>query len=114
MDLASKVRTRRHELGLSQEELASKMGYSSRTSINKIENGRPCSQKIIARLAQALNTTPSYLMGWEGKGDELASFHARILKDIPLMEALEDYYRLNKKNQKIVRDLIHSMAESEA
>ena len=57
MDLANKVRIRREELGWSQEELAKRMGYSSRTSINKIENGRPCSQKIIVRLAEALDVT---------------------------------------------------------
>ena len=56
---------RREELNLSQEELAKRMGYSSRTSINKIENGRPCSQKIIARLAVALDVSVAYLMGWE-------------------------------------------------
>lgn len=65
MDLASRVRKRREELGLSQEQLALRMGYSSRTSINKIENGRPCSQKIIARLADALNVSIPYLMGWQ-------------------------------------------------
>ena len=65
MELAERVRIRREELGLSQEDLAFRMGYSSRTSINKIENGRPCSQKIIARLAEALNVSIPYLMGWE-------------------------------------------------
>lgn len=65
MELADRVRLRREELGLSQEDLAMRMGYSSRTSINKIENGRPCSQKIIARLAKALNVSIPYLMGWE-------------------------------------------------
>lgn len=64
MDLATRVKRRREELGLSQEQLALRMGYSSRTSINKIENGRPCSQKIIARLAEALNVSIPYLMGW--------------------------------------------------
>ena len=65
MELADRVRLRREELGLSQEDLAFRMGYSSRTSINKIENGRPCSQKIIARLAEALTVSIPYLMGWE-------------------------------------------------
>lgn len=63
--MANRVRMRREELGLSQEQLALRMGYSSRTSVNKIENGRPCSQKIIARLAEALNVSIPYLMGWE-------------------------------------------------
>ena len=65
MDLADRVKKRREELGLSQEQLALRMGYSSRTSVNKIENGRPCSQKIIARLADALGVSIPYLMGWE-------------------------------------------------
>ena len=80
MNLADRVKQRREELGLSQEQLALRMGYSSRTSINKIENGRPCSQKIIARLADALNVSIPYLMGWEdeekekptAQGDELS------------------------------------------
>ena len=67
MELSDRVRMRREALGMSQEELAMRMGYSSRTSINKIENGRPCSQKIIARLAEALNVSIPYLMGWEEK-----------------------------------------------
>lgn len=80
MNLADRVKQRREELALSQEQLALRMGYSSRTSINKIENGRPCSQKIIARLADALNVSIPYLMGWEdeekekptAQGDELS------------------------------------------
>ena len=79
MNLADRVKQRREDLGLSQEQLALQMGYSSRTSINKIENGRPCSQKIIARLADALKVSVPYLMGWEeekekptAQGDELS------------------------------------------
>ena len=86
MNLASKVKQRRIELGLSQEELAKKMGYSSRTSINKIENGRPVSQKIIVRLAEALETTPAYLMGWEDnlekKAEEFKPYTIETLKKI--------------------------------
>ena len=65
MDLAGKVRRRREELGWTQEELAKRMGYASRVSINKIETGRPVSQKIILRLAEAMDTDPAYLMGWD-------------------------------------------------
>ena len=78
MDLADKVRKRREELGWSQEELAHKMGYSSRTSINKIEMGRPCSQKIIARLAEALDVSIAYLMGWD---QEMIDSIAEIQKE---------------------------------
>ena len=70
MDLATRVKTRREQLGLTQDELAKRMGYKSRVSINKIENGRPVSQKIIVRLAEALGTTPPYLMGWTNDVEE--------------------------------------------
>lgn len=34
-----RIRERRIQLGLSQEDLAIKMGYKSRSTINKIESG---------------------------------------------------------------------------
>ena len=77
MELADRVRRRRIELGLSQEELAERMGYSSRSSINKIEMGRPISQKIIIRLAEALETTPSYLMGWNQQAHNMIDIMAK-------------------------------------
>ena len=86
MNLADRVRLRREELGISQEQLALRMGYSSRTSINKIENGRPCSQKIIARLAEALSVSIPYLMGWEDEEQEKPN----IPEDDGLSEELQD------------------------
>lgn len=65
MDLGEKVKQRREELGMTQEELSLKMGYKSRASINKIENGRPVSQKIIVRLATELKVSVAYLMGYQ-------------------------------------------------
>ena len=40
-DLSTRVRLRREQLGLSQEELARRMGYRSRSSITKLEKGIP-------------------------------------------------------------------------
>ena len=65
MELSDRVKFKRLELNMSQDELARRMGYKSRSSINKIEMGRPVTQKIIVKLAAALNVTPAYLMGWE-------------------------------------------------
>ena len=56
----------RTELGLTVEELAHKMGYKDKSSISKIENGKAdIPQSKIAAFADALQTTPAYLMGWE-------------------------------------------------
>ena len=71
MELYQRIRKRREELGLSQEELAQKMGYKSRSSINQIEMGEnDIPQSKIVQFARALNTTPAYLMGWEDNPDQ--------------------------------------------
>ena len=64
--IGERIKLRREELGLSQDELAKKLGYKTRSSITKIEkqaNGLP--QNKIAAIAKALNTSPAYIMGWE-------------------------------------------------
>lgn len=71
MTLGEKVKLRREELNLSQEELAEKMNYKSKTSIHKIEVGitdLPLSK--VKELAAVLKTTSAYLMGWEDKKEE--------------------------------------------
>lgn len=64
--LYDRIKSRRTELGLTVEELAHKMGYKDKSSISKIENGKAdIPQSKIAAFADALKTTPAYLMGWE-------------------------------------------------
>ena len=65
MNLGERVKQRREMLGMTQEALAYKMGYKSKSSITKIERGRSVTQKVIVKLAKALEVTPAYLMGWE-------------------------------------------------
>ena len=64
--LYDRIKSRRTELGLTVEELAHKMGYKDKSSISKIENGKAdIPQSKIAAFADALQTTPADLMGWE-------------------------------------------------
>ena len=70
-EIGNRIRIKREKMGMTQEQLASKLGYKSKSSITKIENGtRDLRQKNIKAIADALDTTPSYLMGWD---DEEAS-----------------------------------------
>ena len=65
MEIGDRIKSRREELGMSQEELAKKVGYKSRSSVNKIEtDGRGLPQNKIVMFAKALQTSPAYLMGW--------------------------------------------------
>lgn len=56
---------KREELGMTQEELATKLGYANRSSVNKVETSRELSLKKVKMYADALCTTPAYIMGWE-------------------------------------------------
>lgn len=63
-ELSTRLRLRRKELGLSQEELAQRMGYRSKSSITKLEKGvNDLPQAKLEELAAALETTPAYLLG---------------------------------------------------
>ena len=56
----------RKQLGWTQEELANKMGYKSKSTINKIELGiNDIPQSKIVKFAKVLGVSPALLMGWE-------------------------------------------------
>lgn len=72
--VGDRIREKRESLGMSQEELAKKLGYKSRSSINKIETDeRNLTQSKIKSIADALLTTPSYIMGWDEPKEEIPS-----------------------------------------
>ena len=65
-EIGHRIKARREQLQMTQEELAKKIGYKSKTTITKIENGtNDIVQSKVCDFAKALNTTPAYLMGWE-------------------------------------------------
>jgi SOS-response transcriptional repressors (RecA-mediated autopeptidases) len=81
MDIGERIKQRREYLEMSQEELALRVGYKSRSSINKIEkDGRGLPQKKIKAIADALSTTPVFLMGW---GDSPAGIDEIDVTKIP-------------------------------
>lgn len=65
MTIGERIKARRIELNLTQDELAKKAGYKSRSSINKLESSRTLPSTKIEKMAEALDTTPAYLMGWD-------------------------------------------------
>lgn len=80
MTIQERIRLKRNELEMSQDELAHRVGYKGRTAISKIENGEcQIRQSMIEKLAKALNTTPSYLMGWDDE-DDTDLFGEELLK----------------------------------
>jgi len=72
LTIGQRIRNRRKELNWSQNDLALKLNYKSRSSINKIESGlTQLSQSKIEEFAKVLQTTPAYLMGWSSEENEI-------------------------------------------
>ena len=64
MTIGERIKQRRIELGLSQDELAKKMGYMTRNAIYQFEQKDNMKLSLVEKFAKVLETTPSYLMGW--------------------------------------------------
>ena len=76
MTIYDKIKEKSIELGMSQADLANKMGYTSRSSIAKIESGSvDIPQSKISAFAKALNTTTAYLMELDDKIHTIAAHH---------------------------------------
>lgn len=65
-DIGKRIREKRESIGMTQEELAAKLGYKNKSSIAKIEIGaNDIVQSKVVEFATALDTTVAYLMGWD-------------------------------------------------
>lgn len=115
MELYKRIKKRREELGMSQDELAQKLGYKSRSTIAKIEKGEnDITQSKIAAFAQALQTTPGNLMGLDSEDTSTISPAAQkyqILLNITpdLSEAVELYTSLDDGDRGVIRGEMKGM-----
>ena len=65
LDIGTRIKSLRTQCGMSQNELAQKIGYTSRTTISKIESGNiKITTEDVVKFAKSLHTTVPYLMGW--------------------------------------------------
>lgn len=65
MTMGEKIKDRRKALGMTQQELAEKMGFKTRSHISLIEQGeRNIPVNKIKKLAKILDISPEYLVGW--------------------------------------------------
>lgn len=78
-DIYSRIKTRRIELNMTQNDLAEKLGYKEKSIISKIENGKSdIPQSKLEAFAEALDTTVQYLMGYDPEGSMMQRTAARI------------------------------------
>lgn len=105
------IKELRKKAGLTQEELAKKVGYTDRSSIAKIESGLiDPPQSKIKQLADVLGVLPSTLLGWDQEPEDQAAFEADILTDPELMGMVREYMTLSEEKKKAVRQMIHALS----
>ena len=93
MEIGEKIKQRRNQLGWSQRELASRMGYTNNSTIAKIEQGKvDVSQARIVQFSEVLGVSIAYLMDWEEtqkKNDQIVDLVTRLRVDSNFLEAVQ-------------------------
>ena len=101
----------RKRLGWTQEELANRMGYKSKSTINKIELGiNDIPQSKILQFAEVLGTTPAHLMGWDE--EEKDSPEEPMLSEGEKM-LLNLFRRVPNEQQQLVLQMIRAALGSQ-
>lgn len=89
--LSERIRSRRKELKMSQEELASLVGYTDRSTISRIEKGLiDLTESKIMAIAKALDITPEILVGWEDKKEENNIFSQLTEEELAKLEKFKN------------------------
>ena len=110
-DFGVRVRAARVAAGLTQLELARAMGYSTRSTISRIESGdNQVPMDRLDALAAALRTTPAYLLGQDGAAAEPAAPQAAAPEVDPF---LQEFWRcamsLRRDQQEMLLRLMREM-----
>jgi transcriptional regulator with XRE-family HTH domain len=108
--IGERIKERRIELGMSQDELADRMGYKSRSTIAKIEKGiNDVVQANIVKFAEVLNTSIAYLMNWEEtekKNDTITDAVLRMRTDSDFLSLVETLNKLDAEQIASVKTLL--------
>lgn len=106
--LGKRIKRRRLELGLTQEELAKRMEYKSKSTINKLEMDKSdLTQSKIIKMAEALETSIDYIMGWDEDEE-----HAVPDFDPDVLELIEIYAKLTDEQKKSIMSVLRAMVSN--
>ena len=117
MTIGDRIRIKRKAMGLTQLELAHKMGYKDKTSISKMESGEnDIPQSKVVKLAGCLNCSVAYLMGWESNEDnldaELASLMGKMMSaDDKTKNTVRKVLMLNAEQIAMLDKVVNAMLE---
>ncbi len=86
MNIYDRIRFLRESKGMSQQELAEKIGFKTASAVNKIELGlRDINQTKIIAFSKALGVTPAYLLDGDESEDKKNNIPSKTAEDEELM-----------------------------
>lgn len=106
--LSEKIYYLRKKNGLTLEAVANVVGVGKST-VRKWETGTIANMRRdkIALLAEALHTTPAYLMGWE---ENIAPDELRVTESDK--EILELFKQIPEKDRRVLLEMVRSYANT--
>ena len=113
--IGKNIQAARKRMGLTQEELATRMGYKSKSTINKIEMGiNDIPQSKIMKFAEVLGTSPAALMGWvdektSAKNADLVQVVAKLRKDPEFFEVVSMLADLPESEYDSIKTLVSAL-----
>ena len=117
--IGENIRRLREKCGFSQEELATRMGYKSKSTINKIELGiNDVTQSKVEKFAEVLGTKPSVLMGWvdeqtNKKNDALTNIVNQLRIDKELLDMVEQLSSLSLEKRQALKPILNTLSITE-
>lgn len=110
MNIGQRIKERRKELKISADELGKRLG-KDRSTIYRYEKGdiENLPLDILEPIAEALETTPQYLMGWEKvqqKNDTITDVIIRMRTDSEFLSVVESLNSLDADQLQSVKQLM--------
>lgn len=111
-EMGERIRQQRERHGLSQEELAYRVGYKSRASINKIELGKTdIGQTMIVKLANALSIPPRLLTDADAPPPYAAPIIAQETVRFPIITSVAAHVNCVSSDESILGDFAEIPAQ---
>jgi transcriptional regulator with XRE-family HTH domain len=103
MKIGDRIKERRKYLKMSADELGKRLG-KDRSTIYRYEKGdiENLPLDILEPIAEALETTPQYLMGWnevQKKNDDLVAIIQELRKDEVFLSIVKSIYEMDNEKR---------------
>lgn len=111
MTVGERIKLVREQKGMSQDKLAKLLGYKDRSSISKIE--KEIDENIyvdtVHKIANALNCSPLYLMGW----DEKIEIEKNNEEQARLQNFIYYYEQLDENQKTLIDNLLKTFVSKQ-